>query len=74
MNTDRGAGSQFGLEARARAAVFATADEIRAEDVPPVPAWLPDDSPVRLTGREQFATLAAIAKARFAKAARLARG
>ena len=74
MNADRGAGSQFGLEARARAAVLATADEIRAEDVPPAPAWLPDGSPVRLTGREQFAALVAIAKAGFAKAARLARG
>ncbi|MCW2896272.1 MAG: hypothetical protein JWO75_5761 [Actinomycetia bacterium] len=74
MNTDRGAASQFGLEARARAAVLATADEIRAEDVPPAPAWRPDDSPARVTGREQFAALVAIAKAGFAKAARLARG
>ena len=74
MNTDRGAGSQFGLEARARAAVLATADEIRAQDVAPAPAWLPGDSPVRLTGRERAAALVAIAKAGFAKAARLARG
>ena len=42
MNADRGAGSQFGLEARARAAVLATADEVRAEDLSPMPAWPPD--------------------------------
>ena len=44
MNNFRDAGAQFGLEARARAAVRATADEIRADDVPPVPAWLAESS------------------------------
>ena len=53
MNTGRGAGAQFGLEARARAAVLATADEIRADDVPLAPPWLPGepaDGPVRRGG------------------------
>jgi hypothetical protein len=53
VNAGRGAGAQFGLEARARAAVLATADEIRADDVPPAPAWLPDwslDGPARRYG------------------------
>ncbi len=40
MNTGHRAGAQFGLEARARAAVLATADEIRPDDVPPAPPWL----------------------------------
>lgn len=55
MNNFRDAGAQFGLEARTRAAVLATADEIRADDVPPVPAWLPE-SPVaaaRPDGRDE---------------------
>ena len=49
MNAGRGTGAQFGLEGRARAAVLATADEIRPDDVPPEPAWLPDEAarPVR---------------------------
>jgi hypothetical protein len=44
VNNFRDAGAQFGLEARARAAVLATADEIRADDVPPVPAWRSESS------------------------------
>lgn len=51
MNNFRDAGAQFGLEARARAAVLATADEIRADDVPPVPAWLAE-SPVAAGRRD----------------------
>jgi len=53
MNADRGAGSQFGLEARARAAVHATADEVRAEDLSPMPTWPPDKPSrcARLVGR-----------------------
>jgi hypothetical protein len=67
---DHGAGAQFGLAARARAAVLATAGEIRAEDVPPAPAWPPDAAP-RLG---VLAALMASAGAVFAKAARRARG
>ena len=44
MNNLRGLGAQFGLEARVRAAVLATADEIRPDDVPPVPAGLTESS------------------------------
>ena len=44
MNAGRGTGAQFGLEGRARAAVLATADEIRPDDVPPEPAWRPDEA------------------------------
>jgi hypothetical protein len=44
VNTGRGAGAQFGLEGRARAVVLATADEIRPDDVPPEPAWRPDEA------------------------------
>ncbi|MGH3207783.1 MAG: sigma factor-like helix-turn-helix DNA-binding protein, partial [Trebonia sp.] len=47
VHTDQGAGVQFGLAARARAAILATADEIRAEDVPAAPAW-PSAEPARL--------------------------
>ena len=46
MNAGRGDGAQFGLEARARAAVLATADEIRAGDVPSAPAWLSPEGPL----------------------------
>jgi hypothetical protein len=42
--TGRETGAQFGLEGRARAAVLATADEIRPDDVPPERAWLPDEA------------------------------
>jgi len=44
VNNLRGLGAQFGLEARVRAAVLATADEIRPDDVPPVPAGLTESS------------------------------
>jgi hypothetical protein len=56
VNTGRGAGAQFGLEGRARAAVLATADEIRPDDVPPEPAWLPDEAarPVRARRTDQL--------------------
>jgi RNA polymerase sigma factor (sigma-70 family) len=70
VHTDHGASAQFGLAARARAAVLATAGEIRAEDVPPAPAWPPADSP----RPGALAALVASARAAFANAARLARG
>jgi hypothetical protein len=80
VSTGRGAGAQFGLAARARAAVLATADEIRAEDVPPAPAWAPAESP-RLGALAALAASArtvlakaVFAKAVFAKAGRRARG
>jgi hypothetical protein len=61
VSTGHGADAQFGLAARARAAVLATADEIRAEDVPP---WAPAEPP----RPEALAALAASARAVFAKA------
>jgi hypothetical protein len=72
VSADHGAGAQFGLAARARAAVLATADEIRAEDVPPAPARAPAESmrPAALAARAR----AVFAKAVFAKAGRRARG
>jgi hypothetical protein len=80
VSADHGAGAQFGLAARARAAVLATADEIRAEDVPPAPAWAPAESPrpgalaaLAASARAVFAK-AVFAKAVFAKAGRRARG
>ena len=75
MSTGHGAGAQFGLTARARAAVLATADEIRAEDVPPAPAWAPAQSP-RLGALAALAASArtVLAKAVFAKAGGRARG
>jgi hypothetical protein len=53
VNAGREAGAQFGLEARARAAVLGTAEEIRADDVPPAAAlaWLPGGSLDRPAGR-----------------------
>lgn len=56
MNDFRDTGAQFGLEARARAAVLATADEIRPDDVPPVPAWLTESSvaAARRDGRDEW--------------------
>jgi hypothetical protein len=56
VNNFRDTGVQFGLEARARAAVLATADEIRPEDVPPVPAWLAESSvaAARRDGRDEW--------------------
>jgi DNA-directed RNA polymerase specialized sigma24 family protein len=70
VSTDHGAGAQFGLAARARAAVLATAGEIRAEDVPPAPAW-----PLAETPRPgALAALVASARAAFGRAARRARG
>lgn len=56
MNNFRDAGAQFGLEARARAAILATADEIRPDDVPPVPAWLSESSVAlaRRDGRDEW--------------------
>jgi hypothetical protein len=82
VSTGRGAGAQFGLAARARAAVLATADEIRAEDVPPAPALAPAESPrpgaLAASARAVFAKAvlakAVFAKAVFAKAGRRARG
>ena len=70
MSTDHGAGAQFGLAARARAAILATAGEIRAEDVPPAPA-LASAEPPRPGG---LAALIASIRAVFAKAGRRARG
>jgi hypothetical protein len=49
VNAGRAAGAQFGLEARVRAAVLGTAEEIRADDVPPPPA--PGPGPGRDLGR-----------------------
>jgi len=56
VNSFRDPGAQFGLEARARAAVLATADEIRPDDVPPVPAWLSESSVAlaRRDGRDEW--------------------
>jgi RNA polymerase sigma factor (sigma-70 family) len=70
VRTDHAAGPQFGLVARARAAVLATAGEIRAEDVPPAPAWRAAESP------RQGALAALVASARDAltNAARRGRG
>ena len=70
VRTDHAAGAQFGLVARARAAVRATAGEIRAEDVPPTPAWRAAESP------RQGALAALVASARDAltNAARRGRG
>jgi DNA-directed RNA polymerase specialized sigma24 family protein len=70
VRTDHAAGAQFGLVARARAAVRATAGEIRAEDVPPAPAWRAAESP------RQGALAALVASARDAltNAARRGRG
>ena len=75
MSTGHGAGAQFGLAARAQAAVLATADEIRAEDVPPAPAWAPGESP-RLGALAALVAgiRAVLAKAVSAKAGRRARG
>jgi RNA polymerase sigma factor (sigma-70 family) len=70
VHADHGAGAQFGLAARAQAAVLATAGEIRAEDVPPAPAWPPAESP----RPGALAALVARARAAFANAARRARG
>jgi RNA polymerase sigma factor (sigma-70 family) len=58
VRADHAAGAQFGLVARARAAVRATAGEIRAEDVPPTPAWRAAESP------RQGALAALVASAR----------
>ena len=74
MSTGHGAGAQFGLAARARAAVLATADEIRPEDVSPAPPWAPAEPPrpgalAALVARAR----AVFAKAVFAKAGRRAR-
>jgi hypothetical protein len=80
VSADHGAGAQFGLAARARAAVLATADEIRAEDVPPAPARAPAESPrpgplAALVARARAVFAKAVfAKAVFAKAGRRARG
>jgi DNA-directed RNA polymerase specialized sigma24 family protein len=80
VSTHHGAGAQFGLAARARAAVLATAGEIRAEDVPPAPAWPLAESPrpgalaaLVASARAAFAR-AAFAQAAFARAGRRARG
>jgi DNA-directed RNA polymerase specialized sigma24 family protein len=80
VSTDHGARAQFGLAARARAAVLATAGEIRAEDVPPAPAWPLAESPrpgalaaLVASARAAFAR-AAFAQAAFARAGRRARG
>jgi hypothetical protein len=56
VNSFRDPGAQFGLQARARAAVLATADEIRPDDVPPVPAWLTESSAAlaRRDGRDEW--------------------
>ena len=75
MSTGHGTGAQFGLAARARAAVLATADEIRAEDVPPAPAWAPAESPRPGTLAALLASARAVfAKAVLATAGRRARG
>jgi hypothetical protein len=52
VNAWREAGAQFGLEARARAAVLGTAEEIRADDVPPTPAWAPASAGTSADGCE----------------------
>jgi RNA polymerase sigma factor (sigma-70 family) len=65
--TDHGAGAQFGLAARARAAILATAGEVRAEDLPPAPAWPPAE-PMRSGARAGLVALGASARAMFAKA------
>jgi RNA polymerase sigma factor (sigma-70 family) len=70
VHADHGAGTQFGLAARARAAVLATAGEIRAEDVPPAPAWPPAESP----RQGALAALVASVRAALVNAARRARG
>ena len=70
VRTDHAAGAQFGLVARARAAVLATAGEIRAEDVPPGPAWRAADSP----RQGALAALVASARDAFTNAARRGRG
>lgn len=65
VHADRGAGVQFGLAARARAAILATAGEIRAEDVPAAPAWPPAEP-----GRPgALAALGAFGRAAFGRAA-----
>jgi hypothetical protein len=80
VSTGHGAGAQFGLAARVRAAVLATADEIRAEDVPPAPTWAPAESPRPGTLAALAASARAVlakavfARAVFAKAGRRARG
>ncbi|MGH3247045.1 MAG: hypothetical protein ACRDOI_12635 [Trebonia sp.] len=58
MNTGRGAEARFGLETRARAAVLATADEIRADDVPEAPAWRSGEALERLAKRDDWDGLA----------------
>jgi RNA polymerase sigma factor (sigma-70 family) len=68
VRTDHAAGAQFGLVARARAAVLATAGEIRAADVPPAPAWRASPRPGAL------AALVASARDAFTSAARRGRG
>jgi hypothetical protein len=75
VKAGHGADAQFGLMARARAAVLATAGEIRAEDVPPLPAWAPAGSPRPGALAALVASAQAVfAKAVLAKAGRRARG
>jgi RNA polymerase sigma factor (sigma-70 family) len=70
VRTDHAAGPQFGLVVRARAAVLATAGEIRAEDVPPGPAWRAAESP----RQGALAALVATARDALTNAARRGRG
>ena len=66
VHPDHGAGAQFGLAARARAAILATAGEVRAEDLPPRPAWPPTEA-ARSGALAGLAARGASAKATFAK-------